>query len=67
MALEGQISKESVQANLARGVRASGDMIPWTVSQQFQDDDFPALSGARIVRIATHPGTCFHSDVIDTC
>ena len=32
-----------------------GDLIPWTVGQQFQDADFPALSGARIVRIAVHP------------
>ena len=32
-----------------------GDLIPWTVGQQFQDPDFPNLSGARIVRIATHP------------
>lgn len=30
-------------------------MIPWNVSMQFQDDDFPSLSGARVVRIATHP------------
>ena len=30
-------------------------MIPWTVSQQFQDAEFPSLSGARIVRIAVHP------------
>lgn len=32
-----------------------GDMIPWTVGQQFQDPEFPLLSGARIVRIAAHP------------
>ena len=25
------------------------------MGQQFQDADFPALSGARIVRIAVHP------------
>jgi tRNA(Met) C34 N-acetyltransferase TmcA len=25
------------------------------VSQQFQDNDFPSLSGGRVVRIATHP------------
>lgn len=55
MALEGKISQASVQASLARGQRASGDLIPWTVSQQFQDSDFAKLSGARIVRIATHP------------
>ena len=53
--LEGEISAESVQDNLQRGKRASGDLIPWTVSQQFQDNDFPKLAGARIVRIATHP------------
>eukprot|EP00967_Tisochrysis_lutea_P080929 scaffold111419_cov20-Tisochrysis_lutea.AAC.1 len=32
-----------------------GDLIPWTVGQQFQDPDFPSLSGARIVRLAVHP------------
>ena len=30
-------------------------MIPWTVSQQFQDSAFPTLSGARIIRISVHP------------
>eukprot|EP00124_Ichthyophonus_hoferi_P000690 Ihof_evm19s27 gene=Ihof_evmTU19s27 len=53
--LEGEISKETVAASLARGKSSSGDLIPWTVSQQFQDNDFASLSGARIVRIATHP------------
>lgn len=53
--LEGQISKGSVQDGFSRGKRAAGDLIPWTVGQQFQDPDFPSLSGARIVRIATHP------------
>ncbi|KAK1928471.1 RNA cytidine acetyltransferase [Phytophthora citrophthora] len=55
VALEGDISKASVKAQLARGQRASGDLIPWTVAQQFQDSEFAALSGARVVRIATHP------------
>ncbi|KAF1789901.1 TmcA/NAT10/Kre33 [Phytophthora cactorum] len=55
VALEGEISKASVRAQLARGQRASGDLIPWTVAQQFQDSEFAALSGARVVRIATHP------------
>jgi N-acetyltransferase 10 len=53
--LEGEISKGSIMAGLRRGQRASGDLIPWTMAQQFQDDNFPQLSGARIVRIATHP------------
>ncbi|SLM34233.1 nucleolar atpase kre33 [Lasallia pustulata] len=55
VALEGQISKQSVLNSLSRGQRAGGDLIPWLVSQQFQDEDFGGLSGARVVRIATHP------------
>lgn len=55
LALEGQISKSSVLNNLSRGQRAGGDLIPWLVSQQYQDDEFAGLSGARVVRIATNP------------
>ncbi|KAH0604806.1 uncharacterized protein H6S33_006474 [Morchella sextelata] len=55
VALEGRISRESVQAALSRGKRDGGDLIPWLVSQQFQDDEFAGLSGARVVRIATNP------------
>jgi len=55
VALEGKISRKSVEAQLARGHRSAGDMIPWTISQQFSDSKFAQLSGARIVRIATHP------------
>ncbi|KAI9802178.1 MAG: killer toxin resistant protein [Sarcosagium campestre] len=55
IALEGQISRQSVLSSLSRGQRAGGDLIPWLVSQQFQDEEFAGLSGARIVRIATNP------------
>ena len=55
VALEGQISRQSVLSSLSRGHRAGGDLIPWLVSQQFQDEEFAGLSGARIVRIATNP------------
>lgn len=55
VALEGQISRESVLNQLSRGQRAGGDLIPWLVSQQFQDEEFAGLSGARVVRIATNP------------
>jgi N-acetyltransferase 10 len=55
VALEGRISRESVLNSLSRGQRAGGDLIPWLVSQQFQDEEFASLSGARIVRIATNP------------
>lgn len=53
--LEGAISQGTVMKSLARGKRNSGDLIPWTLSQQFVDHEFAGLSGARIVRIATHP------------
>lgn len=53
--LEGQISSQSVSDSLSRGRKASGDLIPWNVSEQFNDREFPKLAGARIVRIATHP------------
>lgn len=55
VALEGRISKQSVMSSLSRGQRAGGDLIPWLVSQQFQDSEFAGLSGSRVVRIATNP------------
>ncbi|KAI8072480.1 GNAT acetyltransferase 2-domain-containing protein [Gongronella butleri] len=55
LCLEGEISRQTVMNQLSRGQRPAGDMIPWLISQQFQDDDFASLSGARVVRIATHP------------
>jgi hypothetical protein len=55
VSLEGAIAKSSIMSSLSRGYRPSGDLIPWTISQQFQDTEFGQLSGARIVRIATHP------------
>ncbi|XP_054827698.1 RNA cytidine acetyltransferase [Eublepharis macularius] len=53
--LEGEISRQSIMNSLSRGKKASGDLIPWTISEQFQDPDFGGLSGGRIVRIAVHP------------
>jgi N-acetyltransferase 10 len=55
IAFEGKISQKSVQSEISKGNKASGDLIPWTISQQFGDMEFPGLSGARIVRVATHP------------
>ncbi|KAG5338546.1 hypothetical protein C0989_007110 [Termitomyces sp. Mn162] len=55
VALEGNISKEAIMEGLGRGLRAGGDMIPWLLSQQFQEGRFGMLSGARVVRIACHP------------
>lgn len=53
--LEGELSKESVQKSMSRGQKTAGDLIPWCISQQFQNNEFASLSGARVVRIATHP------------
>lgn len=55
VALEGKISQEAIMEGLGRGIRAGGDMIPWLITQQFQENAFAKLSGARIVRIACHP------------
>ena len=52
IALEGNINRKNVEAQLARGQRSAGDLIPWTLAQQFGDSDFAKLSGARIVRLA---------------
>ncbi|CAL1409069.1 unnamed protein product [Linum trigynum] len=53
--LEGHISRRSVMKSLSEGHQPHGDQIPWKFSEQFRDTTFPSLSGARIVRIATHP------------
>uniref|UniRef100_A0A0R3RVQ4 RNA cytidine acetyltransferase n=1 Tax=Elaeophora elaphi TaxID=1147741 RepID=A0A0R3RVQ4_9BILA len=55
LAMEGALSSATVCDNMGRGKRAAGDLLPWTVSQQFMDKEFPTLSGARIIRIAVHP------------
>ncbi|PIO77739.1 hypothetical protein TELCIR_00153 [Teladorsagia circumcincta] len=52
---EGNLSKESVSGAMDKGKRAAGDLLPWTISQQFMDHDFPTLCGGRVVRIAVHP------------
>lgn len=55
VALEGKIGEKAIMDGLGRGLRLGGDMIPWLVAQQFQESKFALLSGARVVRIATHP------------
>jgi N-acetyltransferase 10 len=52
---EGGISKNVILNNNKRGFKPAGDLIPWTVSEHFQDNEFPHLKGIRVVRIATHP------------
>lgn len=55
VALEGNISRQAILNSLSRGTRDAGDLVPWLITQQFQDADFAELSGARIVRVAVHP------------
>lgn len=55
VALEGEIGKAAAKSSLASGQLPQGDLIPWIIGQQFQDYEFPRLSGARVVRIAVHP------------
>ncbi len=54
-AIEGGIMSSHVAQQLSRGMRPSGDLIPWTICEQFQDTNFAELTGIRVVRIATHP------------
>ncbi|VDM79797.1 unnamed protein product [Strongylus vulgaris] len=53
--LEGNLSEKTVTDALGTGKRAAGDLLPWTISQQFMDHEFPTLCGGRVVRIAVHP------------
>lgn len=55
VALEGHINEDIMREAMRRGKSSPGDLIPWTIAQQFQDEEFGGLSGARVVRIATHP------------
>ncbi|KAH9599326.1 Helicase domain [Trypanosoma melophagium] len=52
---EGQVTSESIKSNISRGVRPSGDLIPYTLSQYYLEEGFAKLAGLRIVRIATNP------------
>lgn len=58
----GEIFSKTVADSLARGKKASGDLIPWNISEQLGDRDFPKLPDARIVRIATHPNCDWEKD-----
>ncbi|KAK0086567.1 hypothetical protein PV325_002971 [Microctonus aethiopoides] len=55
VSLEGELSKNTIDSGFGRGKRAAGDLIPWTLAQYHDDNNFPQLAGARIIRIATHP------------
>ena len=52
---EGGISKDVILTNNKRGLKPSGDLIPWTISDHYQDQEFAHMTSIRIVRIACHP------------
>ncbi|KAF4755641.1 N-acetyltransferase 10, partial [Perkinsus olseni] len=53
---EGRLSRSAQSQALRRGeMRPSGDMIPWTLGQQYPDSSFGSLAGVRVVRVACHP------------
>ncbi len=37
ISLEGSISDNSIKHNSQRGIKPSGDLIPWNIREQFQD------------------------------
>ncbi len=52
---EGDLSNETVARQLTHGQRSSGDLIPWTIAQTYQDYTFGKMTGVRVIRLATHP------------
>ncbi|KAJ3721063.1 GNAT acetyltransferase 2-domain-containing protein [Lentinula raphanica] len=56
VAFEGRISRDSILSSLSRGLRAGGDLIPWLITQQYQETKFAELSGGRVVRVAVGEG-----------
>ncbi|GFE53064.1 tRNA(Met) cytidine acetyltransferase [Babesia ovis] len=53
VAIEGRIDKLIAKEAVSQGTtKRSGDLIPWTLTQNFCSDDFCQLLGVRIVRVA---------------
>ena len=52
---EGSIGSDALESQLGHGSRPSGDLIPYTLAQQYLNKRFADCAGLRIVRIATHP------------
>ncbi len=54
VAVEGDIDEETIDS-MAEGFKPRGQIVPDVVLKHHQMYEFPRLTGARIVRIATHP------------
>ena len=42
---EGEILKDVILANTKRGLKPSGDLIPWTIGEHYQEKEFPNMMG----------------------
>ena len=52
---EGGIDRKATGLGLQTGSMPSGNMIPYTLAQYFNDPALAEFYGVRIIRIATHP------------
>ena len=52
---EGGVSSEEASSCIRSGSKPSGNMIPYTLSQYYDNSSLAAHRGLRIIRIATHP------------
>lgn len=52
VSFEGGFDSETVVSRMSSSQTTAGDLIPWTLTQQFCSLEFARLCGARIVRIA---------------
>jgi len=52
--IEGGLSQKLIGSHQSQRSRY-GDLIPWTLLQQFGEQEFSQMSGVRVVRVATHP------------
>lgn len=55
LCFEGGIRESTAEANALRGVKPSGDLVPWALAEQFLDRSLFNVMGVRVVRIASHP------------
>ena len=53
---EGGIKQTTIDQNMQRGIKPAGDLVPWSLSEQFLDQSLFNIMGARVIRIASHPG-----------
>ena len=53
--MEGGVSASVCERVYTHGERPPGDLVPWTLVNQFRDPSLAQHVGARVIRIAAHP------------